>query len=191
VDEVAGHVDPELVEQLAAVRRWHETNPMLGLRGVRLLSVLPDELPAAIERLQGDAKEQQRSITGLESDLARYRADELAASAEEVRLKPDTTDTVETFRFVARAIDADANGLKSLATALVARPGLLVVLVSRSTPALLVIGRSAEVPISAQHLLTQLIAAFGGRGGGRPEMAQAGGLSATSDAILTAVRTLI
>ena len=168
---------------------WRLRNAMTA--SIRLLSVLPDELPAAIERLQGDAKEQQRSITGLESDLARYRADELAASAEEVRLKPDTTDTVETFRFVARAIDADANGLKSLATALVARPGLLVVLVSRSTPALLVIGRSAGVPISAQHLLTQLIAAFGGRGGGRPEMAQAGGLSATSDAILTAVRKLI
>jgi len=51
VDEVAGHVDPELVEQLAAVRRWHETNPMLGLRGVRLLSVLPEIIDAQVRGL--------------------------------------------------------------------------------------------------------------------------------------------
>ena len=53
---------------------------------VRLLSVLPEELPAAIERLQADAKEQKRSMVALQGDLARYRAEELAAGAEEVRL---------------------------------------------------------------------------------------------------------
>lgn len=34
--EAAGEVDPKDVELLAAVRRMHEANPMLGLRGVRL-----------------------------------------------------------------------------------------------------------------------------------------------------------
>jgi len=36
-----------------------------------------------------------------------------------------------------------------------------------------------------------LMAQFGGRGGGRPEMSQGGGLSATSNAIIDAVRTYI
>ena len=42
VNDATGVSDPGAVEKLAAVRRWHESNPMLGLRGVRLLAVLPE-----------------------------------------------------------------------------------------------------------------------------------------------------
>ena len=161
-------------------------NGYRGLRdavnaSVRLLSVLPEELPNAIERMQGDAKEQKRSLVALQTELARFRAEELAASAE-----PSAAG-----RLVLRAIDADANGLKTLAAAVVARPGHLVVLVSTSTPALVVVARSADVKVSAQQLLATLIAKFGGRGGGKPELAQGGGLAAPADAILAAVRAAI
>ena len=54
---------------------------------VRLLSVLPAELPGAIERLQADARDQKRAVSGLQNDLARYQAEELAAAAEDVPLK--------------------------------------------------------------------------------------------------------
>src|SRR5712692_2112598 len=104
---------------------------------VRLLSVLPEELPASIERLQAEAKEQKRAIVVLHTDLARYRAEELAASAETMRLRPDTTEA--SHRLVARAIDGDANVLKSLATAITSQSGFVVVLVSTSTPALAVV----------------------------------------------------
>ena len=146
--------------------------------GVRLLSVLPEELPPAIERLQADAKDHKRLMNGLQSELARYRGDELAATAE----------TVGSHRLVARAIDADANGLKALAAAVTAKPGLVVVLASTTTPALVVIARSKDVGVSAQQLLTELMAEFGGRGGGRSEMAQGGGLAATTASIFDAVR---
>ena len=157
--------------------------------GVRLLSVLPGELPSAIERLQAEAKDHKRAMSALQGDLARYHAEELAASAETVRLSalPDGHDA----RLVARAVDADANGLKTLATAIVARPGFLVVLVSAATPALVVVARSADVGVPAQQLLTSLIAKFGGRGGGRPELAQGGGLVASPEAILEAARAAI
>ena len=148
---------------------------------VRLLSVLPAELPAAIERMQGDAKEQKRSTVALQNELARYHADELAAGAEETA----------TCRLVARALDADANGLKALASAITARPGYLVVLVSASSPALAVIARSKDISVSAQQLLASLITQFGGRGGGKPEMAQGGGLTASPDAIIAAARAAL
>ncbi|HEX3644483.1 MAG TPA: DHHA1 domain-containing protein [Vicinamibacterales bacterium] len=148
---------------------------------VRLLSVLPAELPAAIERLQADTKEQRRAMDGLQRDLAWYRADELAAGAEKTA----------TFRLVARVVDAEASVLKALATAIVARPGFLVALVSSSTPVLAVIARSADVGVSSQELLASLMAQFGGRGGGRPELAQGGGLAAPADAILAALRAAI
>ena len=88
---------------------------------------------------------------------------------------------------VARAVDTDANGLKALASAVAAKPGHLVVLVSTSVPALVVVARSSDVGVSAQQLLASLLATFGGRGGGRPDFAQGGGLAAPSaDAILQA-----
>jgi alanyl-tRNA synthetase len=158
---------------------------------VRLLSVLPAELPAAIERLQADARDQKRALTGLQNDLAKYHAEELAASAGEVVLQGTSADGGRRCRLVARAIDADANGLKGLAAAIAAKPGYLVVLVSTSMPALVVIARSSNVDVSAQQLLAKLVSQFGGRGGGRREMSQGGGLSATADAILDAVRTQI
>jgi alanyl-tRNA synthetase len=158
---------------------------------VRLLSVLPPELPAAIERLQADARDQKRALTGLQNDLAKYHAEELAASAGEVVLQGTSADGGRRCRLVARAIDADANGLKGLAAAIAAKPGYLVVLVSTSMPALVVIARSSNVDVSAQQLLAKLVSQFGGRGGGRREMSQGGGLSATADAILDAVRTQI
>ena len=157
---------------------------------VRLLSVLPEDVPAAIERLHAEAKDQKRSIAGQQEELARYRADQLADAAEDVRLNA-ATGAEPRCRLVARVLDADANGLRTLATAIAVKPGFLVVLASLSSPALVVIARSSDIPISAQQLLQTLTAEFGGRGGGRSEMAQAGGLAATGEAILATFRRAI
>lgn len=49
--EERGGVDPALERRLATTRRWHESNPMLGLRGVRLLTVLPQIIDAQVRAL--------------------------------------------------------------------------------------------------------------------------------------------
>jgi alanyl-tRNA synthetase len=148
---------------------------------MRLLSVTAGELPEAIERLQADAKEQRRAVSALQTELASYRAAELAASA----------DVSDRGRLVLRVVDADANGLKALASAIVAAAGYAAVLVSASTPALVVVARSADVTVQANHVLAALTARFGGRGGGKPELAQGGGLNAPAPAILEAARAAI
>jgi alanyl-tRNA synthetase len=149
---------------------------------VRMLSVLPSELPGAIQRMQADAKDQKRALTGLQEELARFRAEELAASGE----------STPAGRLVLRAIDADANGLKALASAVATKPGVIVVLVSTTRPALIAAARSADVTkASAQEIVKTLTGQFGGRGGGRPELAQAGGLDADLDAILAAARAAL
>jgi alanyl-tRNA synthetase len=153
----------------------------------RLLSVLPAELASAIERLQAEAKEQRRAIVALQNELGRYRAEELAAAGEPVRAKADGSTIVA----VLRSVDGDAGALKTLASAVTSKPGRLAVLVTASRPALAVIARSADVQISAQEMLQVLIARFGGRGGGKPELAQGGGLDATADEILSAVRLFL
>ncbi len=49
--EMAGAVDPLLRARLAAVEHWHESNPMLGLRGVRLAIVVPEVLEVQVRAL--------------------------------------------------------------------------------------------------------------------------------------------
>jgi len=146
-----------------------------------LLSVTAHEMPQAIEKLQLESRERQRSMLSLQQELARYRAEELAASAE--RLPKG--------RLVARAVDADAVGLKSMASAIVARPGYIAVLVSTTKPALVVVARSEDVNMAANQVIATLTAMFGGRGGGKPDLAQAGSLVADPAAILEAARNAI
>jgi alanyl-tRNA synthetase len=160
-----------------ALNRWRLLRDTVTA-SVRQLSVLPEELASGIDKLQADAKEQKRAMVSLQSDLARYQAGELAAAAE----------SSSAGKLVLRAIDADANGLKALASAIVSQPGYLVVLVSTTSPALVVVARSADVSASAQEILKGLIARFGGRGGGKPEMAQAGGLAVAPESIFETVR---
>jgi alanyl-tRNA synthetase len=148
---------------------------------VRLLSVLPHELPATIERLQNDAKDQKRSLVALQTELAMFRAAKLAETAE---LTPPG-------RLVLQSVDGDAQGLKSLAQAITEQPGFVVVLASAASPSLVIVARSADVQVNAQQLLTSLIADFGGRGGGKPDLAQGGGLNATAATILEKARTLL
>src|SRR5262249_36583700 len=92
---------------------------------------------------------------------------------------------------VRRAVDADAGGLKSLASAIASRPGFVVVLLSTSTPPLVVVARSADVDRSAQQVLAGLMAKFGGRGGGRAAVGQGGGLNGPAGETLAEARRLL
>jgi alanyl-tRNA synthetase len=163
-----------------ALERFRSMHATLA-GAVRLLSVLPEDLPGAIERLLTEAREQERTVLALQQDLASYRAQDMAAAAE----------PAAGGRLVLRVVDGDANGLRSLASAIVAAPGFVVVLVSRSRPALVVAARSPDRSIPANDVVKSLTAAFGGRGGGKPELAQAGGLDGSPDDILHAARRIV
>jgi alanyl-tRNA synthetase len=68
---------------------------------------------------------------------------------------------------------------------------LFVVLLSSSSPGLAVVARSADGRTSAQEVLARLVGQFGGRGGGKPELAQGGGLGAPPETILAFARNLL
>jgi alanyl-tRNA synthetase len=148
----------------------------------RLLSVLPEELPVAIGRLQEEARDLKRAQRDLQTELAGFRAAALAGTAE----------AVGGHRAVLAAIPgADGTTLKALATAIVAQPGLVAVLVGDVRPAVAVVARSADGPVDAAALFKALVTRFGGKGGGRPDLAQGGGLDADPDAILAAARAAL
>ena len=62
---------------------------------VRALSVLPQELPAAIERLQADSKELRKRAGDLQAALAVHEADRLLALAAPQRGGGDRRDVLE------------------------------------------------------------------------------------------------
>jgi alanyl-tRNA synthetase len=117
-----------------------------------------------------------KAVKRLQEEVAGARAERLRAGAE---------PTGGPYRRVLTAVTGwDAAALKTLASAIVSEPGFVVVLVGDGQPAPVVVARSADVAFDAGAWLKQATAELGGRGGGRPELAQ-GGIQATTDAVVT------
>jgi alanyl-tRNA synthetase len=148
---------------------------------VRLLSIQPAELPEAVGRLQADLKEARSEIRTLTAQLAAFEAGELSRAAEDVHGA----------RLVCQVMDGrDAAALKALAQAITARAGYAVALVG-SSPLVVVVARSADVKADAAQVVRAMVERFGGRGGGRAEAAQAGGLDAAPDDVRSAAAGLL
>ena len=148
---------------------------------VRLVSVLPTELPAGIERLQAEMKDARRSLKALQNRLATFEGLCLA----------DRAEAIGSCHAVIAIVDGwDQNGLKSLAGAITTRPGHLAALFSATTPSPAVIARAPDVTVDCALILKKLIERFGGKGGGRPDLAQGGGLQGDPEEILQLAREL-
>ena len=136
---------------------------------VRLLSVLPHELPAAVDKLQAESKGLRKTIASLQAALAVHEADRLLAA-----VAPDAAGR----RLIAEVYEGwDASGLKTIASSLVARDPVAVVLVARGPQPLVVVACAPSLELDASAVLRRITERFGGRGGGRPDLAQAGGLT--------------
>jgi alanyl-tRNA synthetase len=148
----------------------------------RLFSVLPAEVPAAIERLQGEGRELKRRNKDLQTRVASVEAAELAARAERAG----------GLSLVAASLEGwDANSLKLVASHIVERPGHVAVLFGMPAPAAVVAARSADVSLDSSAVLKQLTARFGGKGGGRPELSQGGGLNGSGPELIEFARSIL
>jgi alanyl-tRNA synthetase len=149
---------------------------------VRVLSVLPHELPAAIERAQLESRDLRRTVSRLQGQLAGHEAVRLLEGAE----------TLGERRVVVQVLEGwDAAGLKAIASSLVAQSGVVVALVSPGASMAVVVARSQNLGVDSNKALRTLLDRFGGRGGGRPELAQGAGLVGKSDEILAVARELL
>jgi alanyl-tRNA synthetase len=148
----------------------------------KLLSVSPEELAAGVERLQGESKSLQRTLKGLQEKLAVHEASSLVARGSRAGDRLVVVEAVP---------DLDAPALKAMAAAAATTPGAVVVLFSASSPALVVVASHAAAGVDANATLKALVAEFGGKGGGKPDLAQGGGLAGTSDELITAARGLL
>jgi alanyl-tRNA synthetase len=146
---------------------------------IKLLSVLPADLPNAIERLQADLKAGARAVRQFQAQLAVHEAARLAAAAGDSRV------------VVAMLEGWDQNGLKAIASALTGRPGYSAALFGGPSPFSAVVARAPDSGADAAAVLRALIGRFGGKGGGRPDLAQGGGLEGDPNEIARCAEALL
>ncbi len=145
-----------------------------------LFSTGRDDAPQLAAQMVEEHKELNRRIRALE---------ELAAEVEAQKLLVAASRGVVVQVFNGR----DAESLKKLAQALIAKPGVVALLASRDKDtARLVFARSSDAEGDMSALMREACAMLDGRGGGKPDIAQGGGKNvAKLDAALTHALTLL
>ena len=136
----------------------------------------PEELPNRITNLQNELKDTQKHLAAVKSELAIAKSDQLLSAAE---------DLGEFKIIVAQLGDVDTEALKTAAERLQQKLGnAAVVLASIPEPdkVSLVAAFSPEVNkkgLQAGKFIGGIAQICGGKGGGRPNLAQAGGRDAS------------
>jgi alanyl-tRNA synthetase len=161
--------------------RAHRQFRAIVSAGAKALALAPGDLAGGIERLMGETRSLRRAAGELQGRLAASDAEALSARAKEAG----------GFRLVVAALDGhDASTLKQIATTIVAKPGHAVILLSAPPPSAVVVARSADVSLDAGGVLKQITARFGGKGGGRADFAQGGGLEGSIEEMLAYASTV-
>lgn len=164
-----------------ALAGYRELRTVVDQSG-RTLSVGAGELAASIERLQTGARELRRQTREFQEKLAGQEADALAAGASAVGSARLASGTLPGW---------DAAGLKTIAARIAERSGHVAVLVGAPAPAPIVVARAADVELDSRVMLRSLVERHGGKGGGRPELAQGGGIAAPAADVVQSARELL
>jgi alanyl-tRNA synthetase len=136
----------------------------------KLLRARPDQMPDAIQRILDDRKSLTSELDKLKRELAREQSGDLVSQARDVG----------GIQVLAAEVNVDAKTLRDEADRLRDSMGSgVVVLGSREGGAVkLVVAVSKDLAgtkVHAGNLIRELAGMVGGGGGGRPDLAQAGG----------------
>jgi alanyl-tRNA synthetase len=129
------------------------------------ISSPPLETAPAVQALWDEHQQARKRIADLEAQLIDYEA-----------AKFPVRDGVAIGVFQNRGIE----NVKMLAAKICSRPGTVALLADQGDQLRVVFARSADSTVDVAALLKETLNRFGGRGGGRPHLAQGGGLVADS-----------
>jgi alanyl-tRNA synthetase len=135
-----------------------------------VLKAQPSELTQRIAQVQDQVKSLEKELGALKSKLASSQGDELAGQAIEVAGVQVLAATLEgaDVKTLRETVDKLKDKLKHAAIVLASVEGGKVSLIAGVTP-------DASKKVKAGELVNFVAQQVGGKGGGRPDMAQAGG----------------
>src|SRR6266446_1917917 len=133
------------------------------------ISAAPFETAVAVRTLWDEHQKARKRIEELESELLDYEAAQFPVNAGLA---------VATFK------NRGIENLKSLAVKICARPATIALLADEGDQLRVVFARSADSTVDVAALLKKTLERFGGRGGGRPNLAQGGGLTGSAGEVL-------
>jgi len=180
-----GEIGPILVTGVERAKRQTRVEFICGNRVVQYAREANHTLQNISQTVSAPALETAHAVRALweEHQHARKRIQELEAGLldHEAAHFP-TQDGCAIAAFQHRGVDT----LKLLAAKICARPSTIVLFADEREGQLRVVfARSADCNVDVSAVLKKTLERFGGRGGGRPNLVQAGGLNADSaDAVL-------
>ena len=157
-----------------AFERFREDEKLID-RSLVALKTQRDNLPSAIERLQEELKRTRKEMDELKLKIATGSFDNgLAVS------NGDEAREVAGVKVLAKIVDGlDANGQRQLSDTLLARmKSGVVVLGRREEGKVSIIVRVSDdltQKVKAGNVIKEIVGIVGGRGGGKPDMAEGGG----------------
>jgi alanyl-tRNA synthetase len=159
----------EAVTAEGALAYTHETEARLA-EAARALKAPTTEVPAKIAQVLDNVKALERELARLKARLASSQGGDLAAQAVEVNGAQVLATTIEgaDAKVLRETLDQLKGRLKSAAIVLGSTEGGKVTLIAGVTSDL-------TNRIKAGDLVNHVATQVGGKGGGRPDMAQAGG----------------
>ncbi len=159
----------EAVTGEAAVK-WAEENEQRIQQVAELVKSAPEEAPAKLQQLLARMREQEKELAQLKAKLASQAGSDLSSQAEDingVKVLTAQLDGVDN-KAMRDTLDQLKNKLGSAAIVLASEADGKVRLIAGVT-------KDVTDKIKAGELVNIAAAEVGGKGGGRPDMAQAGG----------------
>ena len=159
----------EAITGEAAIERFIDSESKLDV-AARALKATRDNVVQRIEQLQSSNRALEKQIEALKSKLASQTGGDLAAQAQEIKGIKVLAANLDgaNARTLRETVDQLKNKLGSAAIVLASSDGDKVSIIAGVT-------RAETDRIKAGDLANHVAEQVGGRGGGRPDMAQAGG----------------
>ncbi|GAB4547233.1 MAG: DHHA1 domain-containing protein [Anaerolineae bacterium] len=159
-----------------ALNDYRAKNEMIN-RLTSALTVGYWELDQSVARLQDENRAMRSDLKALREQLAAYEADRLWDEAE----------VLGEMRLLVRAFERSADEVRLLAAQLAAKPKTIALLGAAGEKAQFVFARSEDATGDMSAMLKAALAVVGAKGGGRPNMAQGGGVPADLSKVETAL----
>ncbi|HSU26001.1 MAG TPA: DHHA1 domain-containing protein, partial [Pyrinomonadaceae bacterium] len=156
-----------------AFERFREDERLID-RSLGALKTQRDQLPNAIERLQDELKRTRKEIDDLKLKIATGAIGGIAAA------NGDEAKDVAGVKVLAKTVEGlDANGTRQLSDTLLARLKSGVVVLGRKDDGkvgiIVRVSDDLTGKVKAGDIIREIAPIVGGRGGGKPDMAEGGG----------------